>query len=74
MSTNNSNNNHNDEPDQKSMTYAEVSKHHTRKDAYLVVHDQVYDVSSFVDEHPFVISPPLILPTYPPIYQNQDMI
>jgi len=34
------------------LTYAEVQKHSTKKDLYLVIHDKVYDTSSFVDEHP----------------------
>ncbi|KIW16428.1 hypothetical protein PV08_06480 [Exophiala spinifera] len=34
------------------LTYAEVSKHSTKKDLYIVVHDKVYNASSFVDEHP----------------------
>ncbi|OAP65194.1 hypothetical protein AYL99_01166 [Fonsecaea erecta] len=34
------------------LTYAEVSKHNTKKDLYLVIHDKVYNASTFVDEHP----------------------
>lgn len=34
------------------LTYAEVSKHSSKKDLYVVIHDKVYDTSSFVDEHP----------------------
>lgn len=34
------------------LTYAEVQKHSTKKDLYLVIHDKVYNTSSFVDEHP----------------------
>ncbi|KAH0843901.1 hypothetical protein AYO21_10404 [Fonsecaea monophora] len=34
------------------LTYAEVSKHNTKKDLYVVIHDKVYNASSFVDEHP----------------------
>lgn len=34
------------------ITFAEVSKHSTKKDLYVVVHDKVYNASSFVDEHP----------------------
>ncbi|KAF2398708.1 putative cytochrome b5 [Trichodelitschia bisporula] len=37
---------------QKLFTYAEVAEHSTKKDLYVVVHDKVYNVSSFVDEHP----------------------
>jgi len=34
------------------LTFAEVSKHSSKKDLYLVIHDKVYNASSFVDEHP----------------------
>ena len=36
------------------LTYKEVSEHTTKKDLYLVIHDKVYNVSSFIDEHPYV--------------------
>jgi cytochrome b5 len=36
----------------KEFTYQDVSAHTTKKDLYVVIHDKVYDVSSFVDEHP----------------------
>jgi cytochrome b involved in lipid metabolism len=39
---------------EKSFTYAEVSAHTTKKSLHMVIHDKVYDVSSFVDEHPYV--------------------
>jgi len=29
-------------------------EHTTKKDLYVVIHDKVYDSSSFVDEHPCV--------------------
>jgi len=29
-------------------------EHTTKKDLYVVIHDKVYDSSSFVDEHPYV--------------------
>jgi len=38
----------------KEFTYSEVSEHNTKKDLYIVVHDKVYNASSFVDEHPYV--------------------
>lgn len=41
----------------KELTLAEVAGHNTKKDLYMVVHDKVYDCSSFVDEHPYVIRP-----------------
>jgi len=34
------------------ITYAEVSEHSTKKDLYVVIHDKVYNASSFIDEHP----------------------
>jgi len=34
------------------FTFAEVAKHSTKKDIYLVIHDKVYNATSFVDEHP----------------------
>jgi hypothetical protein len=40
---------------EKSFTYAEVSAHTTKKSLHMVIHDKVYDVSSFVDEHPYVL-------------------
>jgi len=36
----------------KEYTYSEVSEHTGKKDLLLVIHDKVYDTSSFVDEHP----------------------
>jgi len=36
----------------KELTYAEVSGHNTKKDLFVVIHDKVYNASSFVDEHP----------------------
>ena len=38
----------------KEFTYSDVSEHTTKKDLFLVVHDKVYNASSFVDEHPWV--------------------
>ncbi len=40
----------------KEFTYSDVSEHATKKDLYIVVHDKVYDCTSFVDEHPYVPS------------------
>jgi len=34
------------------LSYSEVAKHSTKKDLYIVVHDKVYNASSFIDEHP----------------------
>lgn len=36
----------------KEFTYSDVSEHATKKDLYMVIHDKVYNASSFVDEHP----------------------
>ncbi|CAK1354834.1 putative cytochrome b5 [Cercospora beticola] len=38
--------------EQKEFTYSDVSEHTSKKDLYLVIHDKVYNSSSFVDEHP----------------------
>ena len=37
----------------KQFTYADVAEHSSKKDLYIVIHDKVYNVSSFVDEHPY---------------------
>ena len=39
----------------KEFTYSDVSEHASKKDLYIVVHDKVYDCTSFVDEHPYVV-------------------
>lgn len=46
----------------KEFTFQEVSGHNTKKDLYMVIHDKVYDASSFVDEHPYVPSTHTALP------------
>lgn len=38
---------------EKTFTYAEVATHNTKKDLHVVIHDKVYDITSFVDEHPY---------------------
>jgi len=38
--------------DMKDFTYSDVSAHTSKKDLYVVIHDKVYNASSFVDEHP----------------------
>lgn len=40
--------------DSKEFTYKEVAEHTGKKDLFIVVHDEVYNASSFVDEHPYV--------------------
>jgi cytochrome b involved in lipid metabolism len=39
----------------KEFTYSDVSEHTSKKDLYVVIHDKVYNASSFVDEHPWVL-------------------
>lgn len=45
-------------PDTKSfkmtleLTYQDVAEHNTKKDLYVVIHDKIYDITKFVDEHP----------------------
>jgi cytochrome b involved in lipid metabolism len=34
------------------FTYQDVAEHNTKKDLYIVIHDKVYDITKFVDEHP----------------------
>jgi len=36
----------------KKVTVEEVAKHNTRDDCWLIVNDKVYDVSSYINEHP----------------------
>ncbi|KAI4172757.1 MAG: hypothetical protein LQ343_003349 [Gyalolechia ehrenbergii] len=36
----------------KEMTLEEISGHNSKKDLYLVIHEKVYDATSFIDEHP----------------------
>ena len=38
----------------KEFTLKEVAAHSTKKDLYVVIHEKVYDCSSFIDEHPYV--------------------
>jgi len=34
------------------LSYDDVAKHSSKKDLYVVIHDKVYNASTFVDEHP----------------------
>lgn len=34
------------------LTYQDVAEHNTKNDLYMVIHDKVYDISKFIDEHP----------------------
>ncbi|KAF9823403.1 hypothetical protein SFRURICE_006616 [Spodoptera frugiperda] len=36
----------------KILTAEEVKRHNTRKSVWMVIRNEVYDVTSFVDEHP----------------------
>jgi len=36
----------------KEFTFTEINTHSGKKDLYIVIHDKVYNVTSFVDEHP----------------------
>lgn len=36
-------------------TYQDVAEHNTKKDIFVVIHDKVYSVSKFIDEHPYVL-------------------
>ena len=36
----------------QTLTMAQVSKHNTKSDCYLVVKNKVYDVSSYISQHP----------------------
>lgn len=43
---------------QSAYTLAEVAKHDSQQDCWLVIEGEVYDVSSYVDKHP---APPSVL-------------
>lgn len=36
----------------KEYTYQDVAEHNTKKDLFVVIHDNIYDASKFLDEHP----------------------
>ncbi|KAI5778372.1 cytochrome b5-like heme/steroid binding domain-containing protein [Geopyxis carbonaria] len=36
----------------KEFTLDEIKSHESKKDLWVVIHDKVYSISSFVDEHP----------------------
>lgn len=52
--------------DSKDFTYSDVSEHTSKKDLFMVIHDKVYNASSFVDEHPYVPPPSRREPTASP--------
>ncbi|CAO3681871.1 unnamed protein product [Umbelopsis ramanniana] len=35
-----------------SFTYEQVAEHNTKDDLYMIIHNKVYNISKFVDEHP----------------------
>lgn len=34
------------------LNYDEVSAHQSPDDCWVIIHDKVYDITSFLDEHP----------------------
>ncbi|KAF8950481.1 hypothetical protein BGZ46_004491, partial [Entomortierella lignicola] len=36
----------------KSFTKADLAQHSSKTDLYVAIHGKVYDISSFIDEHP----------------------
>ncbi|KAI8422260.1 hypothetical protein MSG28_001652 [Choristoneura fumiferana] len=40
------------QPRDRVITLAEVSQHDTPRDCWVVIYDRVYDISTFLDEHP----------------------
>lgn len=34
------------------LTFKEIAPHTDKSDCYMVLHDKVYNVSAFIDEHP----------------------
>ncbi|KAI0774126.1 cytochrome b5 [Fomes fomentarius] len=36
----------------KLVTYAELKEHRTKDSLYILLHEKVYDVTKFIDEHP----------------------
>lgn len=41
-----------EEPKDRIITLAEVSQHDTPRDCWVVIYDRVYDITTFIDEHP----------------------
>lgn len=39
----------------RSFSSAEVATHYTDGDRYLIIHNEVYDVSDFIHKHPQVL-------------------
>eukprot|EP01090_Pellita_catalonica_P017718 TRINITY_DN5426_c0_g1_i1.p1 TRINITY_DN5426_c0_g1~~TRINITY_DN5426_c0_g1_i1.p1 ORF type:complete len:124 (+),score=21.23 TRINITY_DN5426_c0_g1_i1:812-1183(+) len=36
----------------KSISIEDVEKHNSENDCWMIIHDKVYDISDFVDDHP----------------------
>eukprot|EP01111_Echinosteliopsis_oligospora_P008868 TRINITY_DN2503_c0_g1_i1.p1 TRINITY_DN2503_c0_g1~~TRINITY_DN2503_c0_g1_i1.p1 ORF type:complete len:200 (-),score=66.69 TRINITY_DN2503_c0_g1_i1:77-595(-) len=36
----------------KKYTYEEVAKHNSKQDCWIIIHNKVYDVSTYLDDHP----------------------
>ncbi|VDK38795.1 unnamed protein product [Dibothriocephalus latus] len=36
----------------KSISFKEVKKHNKKDDCWVIIHDKVYDVTKFMEEHP----------------------
>jgi hypothetical protein len=41
----------------KDFTLEQLTAHNIKKDIYVTIHDKVYDVTNFIDEHPYVLTP-----------------
>jgi hypothetical protein len=50
----------------KTFTAADVATHNKPNDLYVVVDEDVYDLTTFQDEHPGIIPPPNCHHTFAP--------
>lgn len=44
------------------VTTTEIEKHISKDDLWMVINGKVYDITPFVDEHPYVFFPGLFFP------------